>query len=94
MGKKMKYKKGDYIKIKTYAHNQKWYIDKPLRIIGFDKNNYNKDLYVVDHVFNIKSEKSNMILEKLVFQDEECLEYKRKLREEKIKRLIHEHINR
>ena len=94
MGKKMKYKIGDFIKIKTFANTQSWYTNKPLKIIGFVKNNYNKGLYVVDHVFNIKSEKSNMILEKLVFQDEECLEYKRKLREEKIKRLIHEHINR
>ena len=84
----MKYRKGEYIKVRKKAVDQSWYIDKPFRIIGFSKNKHNKPLYIVNHTFIVNNYKINMILDGLVEQDDECLKLTQEFRKKKIKRLI------
>jgi len=74
----MKYKIGDYIKIKIHFQNQKWYHSQPMKIIGFSETNYvlDKDYFEED---------PNLIAQPNSFQDHECIKISRI---EKIEQLI------
>jgi len=77
----MKYKIGDYIKIKTVYDGMEWYHEKIMKIVGYNTNINN---YVLDNDYFIVQLKNN-VYGRFVFQDKECI---KKHRVDKFKRLL------